>query len=83
MYVSEALLLAYALPLDVLPLNASGASTIVPVDAETLARQKVPSLIPLVGTTSNAVADEFDLQLRSFVLVTSVSGADGGVKFDV
>ena len=83
MYVSEALLLAYAEPLDVLPLNASGASTIVPVDAETLALQKVPSLIPLVGTTSNAVADVGDLQHRSFVLVTSVSGAVDGAKFAV
>ena len=66
-----------------LPLNASGASTIVPTEVETLALQKVPLLIPLVGTTSNAVADVCDLQHRSFVFCTAVSGADGGVKFDV
>ena len=35
------------------------------------------------GVTSAAVADEFDLQHRSFVFATELIGADGGVKFVV
>ena len=42
-----------------------------------------PFAVILPGETSNAVADVFDLQHRSFVFSVAVSGADGGVKFDV
>jgi hypothetical protein len=43
----------------------------------------LPFAVIVPGETSNAVADEFDLQHRSFVFATDVIGADGGVKFDV
>jgi hypothetical protein len=43
----------------------------------------LPFAVIVPGVTSAAVADEFDLQHRSFVFSTDVSGADGGVKFDV
>ena len=43
----------------------------------------LPFAVMVPGVTSAAVADEFDLQHRSFVFATAVSGAVGGVKFAV
>ena len=61
----------------------TGRDEYIPLGAETRELQIVQSLMPLVGTTSYAPVREFDLQHRSFVFATAVSGADGGVKFDV
>ena len=43
----------------------------------------LPFAVMVPGETSNAVADEFDLQHRSFVFATELIGPVGGVKFDV
>ena len=40
-----------------------------------------PFAVILPGVTAAAVAEVFDWQHRSFVLVTFVSGSVGGVKF--
>ena len=40
-------------------------------------------VIPIFGALSANFGFEFDLQHRSFVFSTDVSGAVGGVKFDV
>ena len=42
-----------------------------------------PFAVIVPGVTSATVADNCDLQHRSFVFATELIGADGGVKFDV
>ena len=48
-----------------------------------LLAEALPFAVMVPGETSYTVADEFDLQHRSFVFATDDIGAVGGVKFAV